>query len=147
MMSVRGTMAGVHPTPWVPAMLAAPLEKIVGGLRRSAEAGFLADRDDAELLRRFLTDRDAAAFETLVRRHGQLVLAACRKVLADPADVEDAFQATFLVLVRKAHTIRWRDNIGGWLYGVVHRVAVHARAAKQRRRVREESAGAPRPEV
>src|SRR6266446_3339857 len=101
-MSGYGTMDGVRPTPWAPAMVAEPLEQIVGSLRRSAEAGFLAERDDAALLRRFLSDRDTAAFEAIVRRHGPLVLTACRKVLAEQADVEDVLQATFLILLRDA---------------------------------------------
>src|SRR5206468_6606500 len=110
----------------------------VGFLREVAAPANVGDAADRHLLDRFTTLGDQAAFATLVRRHGRLVLAACRRVLADPADVEDAFQATFLVLVRKASAIRWRENVGGWLYGVAHRVAVHARSAAARRKVKEE---------
>jgi RNA polymerase sigma factor (sigma-70 family) len=121
------------------------LRPVIGYLRHVAKPG--DDANDRHLLDRFTTLDDQAAFATLVRRHSRLVLAACRKVLNDSADVEDAFQATFLVLTRKAHTIRWRDNVGGWLHGVAHRVAVHARAERQHRKLREESAGLQRPEA
>lgn len=121
------------------------LRPVIGYLRHVAKPG--DDANDRHLLDRFTTLGDQTAFATLVRRHSRLVLAACRKVLNDSADVEDAFQATFLVLAKKAHTIRWRDNVGGWLYGVAHRVAVHARADRQRRKLREETAGLQRPEA
>jgi RNA polymerase sigma factor (sigma-70 family) len=98
---------------------------------------------DAHLLGRFRAAGDQEAFAALVRRHGPAVWAACRRVLADPADVEDAFQATFLVLVRKAGAVRWRASVGNWLYGVAHRVAVRARATAQRRQRHESAAGRP----
>ncbi|HTK76804.1 MAG TPA: sigma-70 family RNA polymerase sigma factor, partial [Gemmataceae bacterium] len=121
------------------------LRPVIGYLRHIAKPG--DDANDRHLLDRFTTLGDQTAFATLVRRHSRLVLAACRKVLNDPADVEDAFQATFFVLTKKAHTIRWRDHVGRWLYGVAHRVAVHARADRQRRKVREETAGLQRHEA
>jgi RNA polymerase sigma factor (sigma-70 family) len=92
---------------------------------------------EGQLLDRFLTRRDEAAFEALVARFGPMVMGVCRGLLADPNDVEDAFQATFLVLVRKAGTIRDRALIGNWLYGVAHRVASRARVDSARRRARE----------
>ena len=70
---------------------------------------------------------DESAFEALIARHGPMVLGVCRQLLRDPNDVDDAFQATFLVLVRKAGTLRRRDLLGNWLYGVAHRVATRAR--------------------
>jgi RNA polymerase sigma factor (sigma-70 family) len=88
---------------------------------------------EGELLERFVTRRDEAAFEALVARHGPMVLGVCRQLLRDPNDVDDAFQATFLILVRKAGTLRRCDLLGNWLYGVAYRVAVRARALAARR--------------
>ncbi|MDR3638806.1 MAG: sigma-70 family RNA polymerase sigma factor [Isosphaeraceae bacterium] len=90
-----------------------------------------------QLLNRYVTRRDESAFEAIVARHGPMVLGVCRRVLDDPHAVEDAFQATFLVLVRKAGSLSERDAIGHWLYGVAHRVALRARADSARRRARE----------
>src|SRR5579871_894674 len=98
---------------------------------------------DPQLLKRYLTCRDEAAFAVLVRRHGGLVLSACRRVLRDEADVQDVFQATFLVLLRKAPSGRWQASIGNWLFGVAHRIAVQARANALRRRQREAVAARP----
>src|ERR1700758_3394133 len=83
---------------------------------------------EGELLERFVAGRDEAAFEALVARHGPMVLGVCRQLLRDPNDVDDAFQATFLVLVRKAGTLGRRDLLGNWLYGVAYRVALRARS-------------------
>jgi RNA polymerase sigma factor (sigma-70 family) len=96
---------------------------------RGAEA---ASVSDAELLRRFQTRGDEAAFELLVWRHGPMVLGICRRVVRDPHLAEDAFQATFLTLARKAGSIGVRDAIAGWLYTVAHRVALAARARRNR---------------
>jgi RNA polymerase sigma factor (sigma-70 family) len=93
---------------------------------------------DEQLLERFIAHRDEAAFEALVRRHGPMVLGVCRRVLHDPHDAEDAFQATFLVLVRKAAAIGKRELLANWLYGVAHRTALKARAAAARRRGKEQ---------
>ncbi|MDG3004915.1 sigma-70 family RNA polymerase sigma factor [Paludisphaera mucosa] len=92
---------------------------------------------DARLLHRYLAERDEAAFEAIVDRHGPLVLALCRRYLYDPADVDDAFQATFLVLLRKGAGLRDGDALSSWLYGVARRVAVRARSDVLRRRARE----------
>jgi RNA polymerase sigma factor (sigma-70 family) len=92
---------------------------------------------DAQLLECFTERRDPAAFEALVRRHGPMVLGVCRRVLGASHDVEDAFQATFLVLVRKAGSIVLRETVGGWLYGVAYRTALEARTKRRRRRARE----------
>ena len=99
--------------------------------------GTVAGMDDRLLLERFVACRDEAAFEALVARFGPMVLGICRRRLHDGHDVEDAFQATFLILVSKAATIRDRDNLGNWLYGVAYRVAARARANARRRRSRE----------
>ncbi len=85
--------------------------------------GTLSGLGEGELLERFVGLRDEAAFAELVARHGPMVLAVCRRWLDDPHDVEDAFQATFLVLVRKAGGLRDRQSVAQWLYGVSHRVA------------------------
>jgi RNA polymerase sigma factor (sigma-70 family) len=92
---------------------------------------------DAELLARFATTKDAGAFAELVRRHGPLVLGVCRRVTGHPQDAEDAFQATFLVLAKKAGTLRNAALLGNWLYGVAYRVAWRAKRSALRRKRRE----------
>ena len=102
-------------------------------LERLFSHGTVAGLSEAELLERFVTHRDDAAFEALMTRHGPMVLGVCRQLLRDPNDVDDAFQATFLVLVRKAGTLRRCDLLGNWLYGVAYRVATRARVMASRR--------------
>jgi RNA polymerase sigma factor (sigma-70 family) len=97
-------------------------------LRRRAGEQVGGGLSDAALLDRFVRQRDEAAFEALFWRHGPMVLAVCRRMLP-PADAEDAFQATFLILVRKAASIGRREAVGAWLYRVAYRVALRARAA------------------
>jgi RNA polymerase sigma factor (sigma-70 family) len=98
--------------------------------------GTTVGSSEGELLERFVTGNDEVAFEALVARHGPMVLGVCRHLLRDPNDVDDAFQATFLVLVRKASTLRRRDLLGNWLYGVAYRVAARARNLSARRNSR-----------
>jgi RNA polymerase sigma factor (sigma-70 family) len=100
----------------------------------------LVSQPDNELLKRFLANRDENAFEALVRRHGPMVLALCRRILRDSQDAEDAFQAAFLVLVRKAASIARPELLGNWLYGVAFRTARVARAAAEKRRAKEAEA-------
>jgi RNA polymerase sigma factor (sigma-70 family) len=100
------------------------------------------DVSDRALLDRFVRHRDDAAFESLVRRYGPLVLGVCRRVLGDGPDAEDAFQATFLVLVDRAGSLARPELLGNWLYGVAYRVARKARA-KIARRARKEGQAPP----
>ena len=105
-------------------------------------AGTLGSLSDGELLDHFRRDAGSSgqeAFRMLVERHGAMVLRVCRGLLKDPHEAEDAFQATFLVLVRRAASIRRRETIGSWLYGVASRVARRARIRSDRRRKREVS--------
>ncbi|HEV3165828.1 MAG TPA: sigma-70 family RNA polymerase sigma factor [Isosphaeraceae bacterium] len=106
-------------------------------VHRLFQTGSVAGLGEGQLLERFVAWRDEAAFEALVARHGPMVLAVCRRILRDERDVEDAFQATFLILVRRAGSIQQRELLGNWLYGVAHRVAVRARAQTVRRRTFE----------
>src|SRR5437763_8692 len=93
-----------------------------------------ADEDsDGQLLERFAASRDAAAFEAILRRHGPLVLSVCRRLLGAGPDVEDVFQATFLVLARKAGSIRKQAAVASWLYGVAFRLARHLKARQASR--------------
>src|SRR5262249_34368415 len=101
---------------------------------------------DGELLEAHLRRRDEAALAALVRRHGSMVWGVCRRVLHNHHDAEDAFQATFLVLVRKAASIVPRDMVGNWLYGVAHQTALKARTTTAKRRRRERTlTGMPEP--
>jgi HlyD family secretion protein len=106
------------------------------------EAGTLNGLSDRQLLERFADRHEPAAgaeaaFEVLVRRHGPMVLRLCRNLLNDPNDAQDAFQATFLVLVQRCGAVRHFESLGGWLYGVAHRVAARARVEAARRRAVE----------
>jgi RNA polymerase sigma factor (sigma-70 family) len=110
---------------------------ILRQVRRWAARQGSSGAADAELVRRFVVQRDEAAFEILVHRHGPMVLRVCRGVLRDRHDADDAFQATFVLLARKAGTLRRSDVVGGWLHGVARRVALKARVESARRRARE----------
>src|SRR5262245_8834787 len=107
-------------------------------LRRVFRAPPCSGLTDGELLEAFVARRDGAYLEAIVRRHGPMVLGVCRRVLRDRHDAEDAFQATFLVLVRRAAAVP-RGAVGNWLFGVAYRTALNARRAAARRRARERS--------
>src|SRR5436190_15010913 len=96
-----------------------------------------AERTDGQLLECFIARREPAALEALVRRHSVMVWGVCQRVLRSHHDAEDAFQATFLVLLRKAPSIVPREMVGNWLYGVAHQTALKARATRTKRRTRE----------
>jgi RNA polymerase sigma factor (sigma-70 family) len=116
--------------------------QVLDCLRRTA----LACREgltDGQLLERFVELREAAAFEALLRRHGPMVLGVCRRVAGDGHTAEDCFQTTFLVLARKAGSIRQAESLGNWLYGVAYRTAREARSAAARRRQKEGQAARP----
>ncbi|WP_406697333.1 sigma-70 family RNA polymerase sigma factor [Singulisphaera sp. Ch08] len=119
----------------------------VGQLQSLFQVGTISNLTDGQLLERFHSRRGAmaeAAFEALVERHGAMVLGVCRRILADPHDADDAFQATFLILVQRAGSIRVDDSLGRWLYGVSSRVAIRAKAqAARRRRLEERVAAKP----
>src|SRR5271156_5737088 len=102
--------------------------------------GVVAGLSDAQLLERFLAHGDTAAFEALVGRHGPMVLAVCRGILRDPHDAEDAFQATFLILARKAGSARGEGKLGGWMHQVACPLPVRASADAARRRALERRA-------
>jgi RNA polymerase sigma factor (sigma-70 family) len=106
---------------------------LIDNLRKLICREQAAGLGDNELLERFLRERDEAAFEVLVWRHGGIVWNACRRVLGSGQDAEDAFQATFLAFVREGAAISKRHNLGCWLYRVAYRIAVKAKAAARRR--------------
>jgi RNA polymerase sigma factor (sigma-70 family) len=105
--------------------------------RRRTSVHVLQDFTDAQLLERFTTRQSEAAFAVLVERHGPVVHGVCRRVLQNAHDTEDAFQATFLVLARKAHTVQKYQSLASWLYKVAYRIALRARAGIARRRSQE----------
>jgi RNA polymerase sigma factor (sigma-70 family) len=115
----------------------APLTIARGGLLAVATEG----QSDRQLLQHFVQRHDEVAFEALVQRHGPMVLGLCRRILGNDADAEDAFQATFLVLARKASAVGKPELLAGWLFGVACRVARKARAQAGRRRRLEAQGG------
>ncbi|MFO0957968.1 MAG: sigma-70 family RNA polymerase sigma factor [Isosphaeraceae bacterium] len=106
---------------------------VAGPVPRCYGSGTLSGLAEGQLLGRFADLGDPSAFEAIVSRHGPMVLSVCRQRLRDPNDADDAFQATFLILARKAGTLRDRDALGPWLYGVAYRVARRARILADRR--------------
>src|SRR6476661_5550768 len=104
---------------------------------RLFNAGTCTGLTEGQLLRRFAAGRDEAAFEALLTLHGPMVLGVCRRRLADPHDAEDAFQATFLVFLKRAGSLRPGKPLAPWLYGVARRVTARVKVEAERRRTRE----------
>lgn len=117
-------------------MMRRPLNTVIQQLRTANEQDG-ARSTDGELLTRFLSQRDNDALASLVERHASMVWGVCHRVLRNPHDAEDAFQSTFLVLVRKAGTVAPREMVANWLYGVAHQTAVRLRATAAKRGLRE----------
>jgi RNA polymerase sigma factor (sigma-70 family) len=113
------------------------LRRVLQTLREAAAPDDGAGLSDGQLLESYVRGREEAAFAALVRRHGPMVWGVCRRVLRVRQDAEDAFQATFLVLVRKAAAVASKELVANWLYGVAHRTALKARTTAARRRGRE----------
>jgi RNA polymerase sigma factor (sigma-70 family) len=122
-------------------MTSGQLNQVLRQLCRLVGVRSVEELGDRQLLEAFAKNRDAAAFEVLVQRHGPLVLGVCKRVLHEEHDAEDAFQATFMVLARKADSIRRQEAVGSWLCGTAYRLALKARAAAGRRREQERQAG------
>lgn len=117
-------------------------ERLIGPLRRLAAAGDFRPRSDGELLAAFVRTRDAVAFEALVRRHGPMVFGVCRRVVRHTATAEDAFQAVFVVLARRAATVRPGEQVANFLFGVAFRTALKAKGRLARLRSREKQVDA-----
>jgi len=112
-----------------------PVLQFVRGIAATHDPG---NHPDQSLLERFVNAADENAFQVLLRRHGPLVMSVCTRVLGNQSDAEDAFQATFLVLVRKASSLRAPESLAPWLYGVAYRTSLKAKAEVLKRRLREE---------
>lgn len=115
-------------------MPASQMSKVIQHLHNTL---FVQEASDGQLLECFVSRHEQAALEVLVRRHGPMVWGICRRILGNHHDTEDAFQATFLVLVRKAASIAPKEMVGNWLYGVAHQTALKARATAAKRKKRE----------
>src|SRR3954453_17861712 len=111
--------------------------EVMQHLRRAVLLQDGAGLTDGQLLGCFIEHRDDAAFAALVRRHGPMVWGVCRRLLPNHHDAEDVFQATFLVLVRRAASVEPKEMVANWLYGVAYQTALKARAVAARRQARE----------
>jgi RNA polymerase sigma factor (sigma-70 family) len=113
------------------------LNKVATQLRQASLPSDGSDLSDGQLLAQFIGQHDEAAFEALVKRHGPMVLGVCRRLIGNPHDTDDAFQATFLILVHKAASLKSCELVGNWLYGVAYNTALAVRAKNNRRRSKE----------
>src|SRR5437660_4412178 len=138
-----GSIRETHLVGGTTMMTPAPSGTILRHIHRLSLVPSAHELTDRELLRRFAEHQDQAAFAALVGRHGPLVWRVCRATLGHEQDAEDAFQATFLVLARKAGSVRDAGALASWLYGVAARVALRARRGAARRRAREQRARRP----
>jgi RNA polymerase sigma factor (sigma-70 family) len=118
-------------------MATSQMNEVIQHLRRVVLLREVAGLTDGQLLKDYLGHRDEAALAALVQRHGPMVWGVCRRVLRNYHDAEDAFQATFLVFVRKAASIASPELLANWLYGVAHQTALNARATTAKRGARE----------
>jgi RNA polymerase sigma factor (sigma-70 family) len=121
-----------------------PWNAVVRQIRRLVGPAESDEVTDRRLLEAFAARQDQPAFTRLVERHGPMVMNVCRRSLASAQDAEDAFQAVFCVLARKAGSIQWQESVGSWLYGVAYRVACKARVRAARRRAHERKVAAMR---
>jgi RNA polymerase sigma factor (sigma-70 family) len=116
-------------------------EAVCREFRRLIEPGTVAGLTERELIERFALHGDAIAFEAIVTRHGPMVYSVCAHMLRDTSDVDDAFQATFLVLIKKAAGLRQPERVGPWLYGVAHRIARRVRSRRRMSNLPEDLVG------
>jgi RNA polymerase sigma factor (sigma-70 family) len=114
-----------------------PQSRLSGRIRQVVSTLELRTESDQELLQSFVGQRDEAAFAAVIRRHGPMVLRVALRTLQNEHDAEDVFQATFLILSQKAHTLRRQESLGSWLYGIAYRLALKAKATAGERRNRE----------
>ena len=125
-------------------MAASHAGAILDHIRSFAETHAVRSLSDGQLLERFTVQRDGEAFASLMRRHGRLVWTVCRHILPSEHDAEDAFQAAFLVLARRAASIRKTEAVAEWLHGVAYRIAVRAKQMAAKRLGRERQAAGAR---
>src|SRR5262249_36164399 len=121
-------------------MATGQLSTVLRHLRQLLGSGPMVREGDSQLLDRFVHDNDQAAFTALVDRHGAMVLGLCRRILADDHNAEDVFQATFLVLVRKARSLRQYGSLANWLYTVAYHLALRTKAQQAKRQERQVTA-------
>src|SRR5260370_13004435 len=124
-------------------MATAQLASVLQQLRAMVHAGAYEDTSDRELLERFLAQREEAAFVALLKRHGPMVLQVCRRIQGNEHDAEDTFQATFLLLARKAGSIRKLASVASWLHRVAHRLPLAAKTQEAPRQQRDKPHAAP----